>query len=80
MGIYRHAKSLNDSNIAVKGMISLEMIGYYSDKENSQSYPVARMKWVYGDKGNFITILQNPFVESLPKNLKTYHLKIIQLI
>ena len=35
MGSYIHAKSLHDSNIAVKGMISLEMIGYYSDKKNS---------------------------------------------
>ncbi len=57
MGSYIHAKSLHDSNTAVKGVISLEMIGYYSDKENSQSYPVGIMKWFYGNKGNFITIV-----------------------
>jgi Peptidase family M28 len=39
MGSYIHAKSLHDSSIAVKGMISLEMIGYFSDEKNSQTYP-----------------------------------------
>ena len=70
MGSYIHAKSLHDSNTAVKGMISLEMIGYYSDKENSQSYPVGMMKWVYGDKGNFITVVQNLFCGEFAKEFK----------
>jgi Zn-dependent M28 family amino/carboxypeptidase len=80
MGSYVHAKSLHDSNVKVKGMISLEMIGYFSDEKNSQTYPVGMMKWFYGDKGNFITIVQSFFVEISEKNLKKYHLKIIQLI
>ncbi|MEP7166196.1 MAG: M28 family peptidase [Ferruginibacter sp.] len=70
MGSYIHAKSLHDSSIAVKGMISLEMIGYYSDKENSQSYPVGMMKWFYGDKGNFITLIQSFFCGKFAKEFK----------
>lgn len=70
MGSYVHAKSLHDSNIPVKGMVSLEMIGYYSDEANSQSYPIGIMKWIYGDKGNFITIVQKSFCGSFAKEFK----------
>jgi Zn-dependent M28 family amino/carboxypeptidase len=75
MGSYIHAKSLHDNNIAVKGMISLEMIGYFSDKENSQSYPVGMMKWFYGDKGNFITIVQSFFSGAFAKEFKALSFK-----
>ena len=61
MGSYVHAKSLYDSKVPVFGMISLEMIGYYSDEENSQRYPVGALKWINGNKGNFITIVQKTF-------------------
>jgi Zn-dependent M28 family amino/carboxypeptidase len=70
MGSYVHAKSLHDANIPVKGMISLEMIGYYSDKENSQGYPIGLMKGIYGDKGNFITIVQKSFCGQFAKEFK----------
>jgi len=75
MGSYIHAKSLHDSNISVKGMVSLEMIGYYSDKENSQSYPIGMMKWFYGDKGNFITIVQKSFCGEFAKEFKKLSFK-----
>lgn len=58
MGSFIHAKYLHDNNISVKGMISLEMIGYFSDQENSQDYPVGFLKWIYGSKGDFITVVQ----------------------
>jgi Zn-dependent M28 family amino/carboxypeptidase len=58
MGSYVHAKSLHDAKVPVKGMISLEMIGYYSDDENSQQYPLGLLEWFYGSKGNFITVVQ----------------------
>ena len=58
MGSFVHAKYLHDNNIPVKGMICLEMIGYYSDEDNSQEYPVNLLKLFYGTKGNYITIIQ----------------------
>lgn len=58
MGSYVHAKSLYEAKVPLKGMISLEMIGYYSDEENSQEYPLGFLKWFYGSKGNYITIIQ----------------------
>jgi len=75
MGSYIHAKSLHDANIPVKGMVSLEMIGYYSDKENSQGYPIGIMKWIYGDKGNFITIVQKSFCGEFAKEFKNLSFK-----
>lgn len=59
MGSYVHAQSLFDKKQAVKGMVSLEMIGYYSDAPTSQSYPVGLMKWIYGDRGDYITLAMN---------------------
>lgn len=57
MGSYIHAQSLVKANVEVKMMISLEMIGYYSDNPDSQNYPIEfPMKQIYGDKGNFIAL------------------------
>jgi low affinity Fe/Cu permease len=70
MGSYVHAKSLFDKKQPVKGMISLEMIGYYSDEPGSQSYPVGLMKWIYGDKGNYITLARNSFSGSFANQFK----------
>ena len=53
-GSFVHAKSLHDAGTPVYGMVSLEMIGYFDDRRNSQSYPVKAMRVVYGSKGNFI--------------------------
>jgi hypothetical protein len=58
MGSYIHAKYLNDNHFLVKGMISLEMIGYFSDAPKSQSYPVGFLSWFYGNKADFIMIAQ----------------------
>jgi hypothetical protein len=54
MGSYIHAKSLRDSNVKVTGMISLEMIGYFSDAKGSQTFPAGFLSVFYGNKGNFI--------------------------
>jgi hypothetical protein len=70
MGSYVHAKSLHDAKVPVKGMISLEMIGYYSDEEGSQSYPIGALKWLYGNKGNFITVVQKSFCGSFAKQYR----------
>jgi Zn-dependent M28 family amino/carboxypeptidase len=70
MGSYVHAQSLYDAKTPVIGMISLEMIGYYSDNENSQDYPLNILKWAYGNKGNFITIVQKSFCGDFAKKYK----------
>jgi hypothetical protein len=74
MGSYIHAKSLFDQHIQVKGMICLESIGYFSNQLNSQSYPAFFLKWFYGSRGNFITVVQkfgnDAFGEFVNKTMK----------
>jgi hypothetical protein len=58
MGSYIHAKSLVDNKADVYGMISLEMIGYFKDEKKSQSYPMGLLSILYGNKGNYITLVK----------------------
>lgn len=72
MGSYVHAKSLQEANATVKGMICLESIGYFSDKKNSQEYPIGIIKWFYPDKGNFIAVVGNFKSGSFLKEVKKH--------
>ncbi len=67
MGSYIHAKSLIEDKIDVFGMISLEMIGYYSDDKNSQKYPITGLSSIYGDQGNFITLVNREKIDIFSK-------------
>jgi Peptidase family M28 len=58
MGSYIHAKFLADTKTDVFGMLSLEMIGYFSGAKKSQSYPIGLLKLIYGGKGNYITLVK----------------------
>lgn len=57
MGSYIHAKSLNDQDVDVLGMICYEMIGYFSEKPGSQQFPNEQLAKLYPDKGNFILVV-----------------------
>lgn len=58
MGSYIHAQSLHDQNIPVRGMVALETLGYYDDRKNTQDYPVGLLRFVYGSRGNYLTVAQ----------------------
>ena len=74
MGSAIHAKSIEPIKDQVLGMISIEMIGYFSDKKNSQEYPLGILKWFYGRKGNYITLVRKntagKFVKQFIKKYK----------
>jgi hypothetical protein len=73
MGSAIHAKSIEPVKDQVLGMISLEMIGYFSDKKNSQEYPLGILKWFYGRKGNYITLVRKNTAGKFVKNfIKKY--------
>ncbi|HEY0741531.1 MAG TPA: M28 family peptidase [Chryseosolibacter sp.] len=57
MGSYVHAKSLHDEQREVMGMVCLEMIGYFSDKPNSQQYPSPALAKIYPSTANFIVVV-----------------------
>jgi hypothetical protein len=61
MGSAVHAKSLRDRGASVKLMISLEMIGYFSERENSQGFPFPLLKLFYPSRGNFILVVDRLF-------------------
>jgi len=51
-----HAKSLLRDRASVRVMFSLEMIGFFSDREKSQSYPSSVLRLFYPDRGNFLVV------------------------
>ena len=57
MGSAVHAKSLRDLHVKVEGMLSLEMIGYFSDEKGSQEFPLGLLKLFYPTRGNFIAVV-----------------------
>lgn len=67
MGSYIHAQYLRNSNIPVIGMISVEMIGYFSKEKNSQDYPISLLKLKYGSRGDFITLVRKSSYGSFVK-------------
>lgn len=58
----RMGSAVNAVNHKISGqkidlMISLEMIGYFSDEPGSQGFPLPGLDFIYPDTGNFITIV-----------------------
>lgn len=82
MGSAIHAKSLMENKERVKLMLSLEMIGYFSDKWFSQKFNIQLLALFYPWKGNFIGLVgsakEYQVVQELKKsffaipNLNTY--------
>jgi Zn-dependent M28 family amino/carboxypeptidase len=57
MGSAQHARALKARDVPVRLMVSIEMIGYYSDEDNSQTYPLAALKAIYPTRGDFIGVV-----------------------
>ncbi len=58
MGSAVHAKETFDNYLHVAGMISIEMIGFYKAEKHTQHYPLGFLKWFYGSRGNYITVVK----------------------
>jgi Zn-dependent M28 family amino/carboxypeptidase len=58
MGSWVYAKACRARGDNIIAMISLESIGYYSDKPGSQRYP-APLNLLYSDRGDFIAFVSN---------------------
>lgn len=59
MGSFVYAKSLKERRVSIEGMVSLEMLGYYSDEKGSQIYPLSIFRLFYPDRGNFVAFVGN---------------------
>lgn len=75
MGSWFFARALKASNKNVKAMISLEMIGYYSDEAGSQEFPSPLMRLFYPSEGSFIALVSNfgniPLTRKVKKSMKS---------
>ncbi len=72
MGSYVHAQSLHETGVKIRGMICLEMIGFFTNREGSQAYPLPLMGLFYPSKGNFIAVVGNFASRGLIRAVKTY--------
>jgi Zn-dependent M28 family amino/carboxypeptidase len=59
MASYHYAKSLNEKNARIDGMICLEMIGFFCDREGCQRYPFPFMGLKFPKTGNYIAMVGN---------------------
>jgi len=70
MGSAQHASFLQQNGTKVRAMISLEMIGYFSDDSTSQAYPAPFLRPFYPSSGNFIAVVGNLRSISLVRSVK----------
>ncbi|WP_419241669.1 M28 family peptidase [Cardinium endosymbiont of Nabis limbatus] len=76
MGSVQYAKRAKEKGESIIGMISLESIGYFSNEEDSQMYPwyLKWLKYLYGNQGNFLTIIGDLKSRSFQKEwMSCYH-------
>lgn len=59
MGSYQYAGRLKADRENVAGMICLEMIGYFCDREGCQRYPFPFMSAAYPSAGGYISLVGN---------------------
>ena len=59
MGSYVYAAGCRQRGDQIRAMISLETIGYFSDRPGSQKYPAAGLGLIYPRTGNFIGFVGN---------------------
>lgn len=57
MGSWVHAALLRREGVRLRAMISLEMIGYFSDAPGTQSFPVFFLRPFYPSTANFIAVV-----------------------
>lgn len=69
MGSYVYARALHEKGTRVKLMLSIEMIGYFTDAPGSQNFPIPLLG-ALPSVGNFITIVGKEDAWPLNRELK----------
>lgn len=70
MGSYVYAKEAKLRNENIKSMICLEMLGYYTNEKDGQTYPFPIMSRFYPSTPNFIAVVGNLHSTSLVEKVK----------
>jgi Zn-dependent M28 family amino/carboxypeptidase len=55
-----HAKKLKKQKVDVVCMLCMDVVGYFSDEENSQDYPLPGLSSLYGTKGDGLAMIGRP--------------------
>lgn len=78
MGSWRYAQELKRKQERILGMLSLEMLGFYSTEPKTQSYPPG-VGWLYPSQGDFIALVGDlksiPFVRRVKAALGGFPLE-----
>lgn len=69
MGSAVYAREAKKKQENITAMISLEMLGYYSNQKNGQSFPIPLMCLMYPSTPNFIAVVGNLSSRSLVKKV-----------
>jgi hypothetical protein len=67
MGSFVYAQAAKQRDEQIVGMFSLETLGYFTDKENTQKYPPP-LSLLYPDRGNFIGFISDIGSRELLRN------------
>jgi hypothetical protein len=59
MGSFVYASDARNRQEQIRAMVCLEMLGYYSDKEGGQSFPLPFMSLMFPSTPNFIAVVGN---------------------
>ncbi len=70
MGSMVCAERFRKEGILLRGMVSLEMIGYFADERHSQYYPFPGFRLKYPDRGNFIAFVGNIASRAFTREVK----------
>jgi len=79
MGSYHYAQSLREKKEQVMGMVCLEMIGFFCDRDGSQHYPLPFFKLRYPSQGNFISMVGNLRSRAFTKRIAAGFRKAVDL-
>ena len=79
MGSAVHAASMKSKGISIRMMISLEMIGYFSEDDNSQHFPLALLKYFYPTTGDWIAVVGDFSSGRAVRSVKTSMAKATEL-
>jgi hypothetical protein len=70
MGSAVHAAALKKAGVQVRAMLSLEMIGCFTDVKGSQRFPAPGLQLIYPTTGNFIAVVGKLGDEGLTRTIK----------
>lgn len=70
MGSRHHADALAGTGIRPRGVVVLEMVGYFDDRPGSQSFPLPGLGLLYPREGNFIAVVGELLSPRLVRRVK----------